>query len=283
MRITKKQKQKLTDWASKQKKCSESELLSELRSGDPKHFELKEVEYPFGKRKVYFKKSQEEYELLQGSRCLVVPQKNEKFEELVESSKEHMEKIDHVDLVRIRELDAIRHELKNILPTWKTISEIGFRTPRLLKYYLENGCEYAKGYDVLEANIIAARSLGYEADVYDLNSCKKDLDLSDIDLTVCYHVLEHISDPHKAIKKIYSGMKDSGLLHVEVPLEPGIPNIRYCHLFPFHPRDLEWMLKDAGFEMLAVSQQTHKGGPIVERWLVRKPIFSIKTDRSKHV
>ena len=156
------------------------------------------------------------------------------------------------------------------IPDFKSVAEIGFRTPRLLKYYLEREYAYAIGYDVLEANVIAAQFLGYNADVYDLNECEKDLDLKNIDLVLAYHVLEHVSDPHKAIKKISESMSPDSHFHVEIPIEPGIPNIRYCHLFPFESGDIRWMLEDAGFQVLTFSMQTHPDGPVVERYLVKK-------------
>jgi len=267
VKISKKRKDTLTKWALNQMKCAETDLIHDLRKGDDKYFDLKEVEYPFGKRKVFFQKDQEKYELLQGTRALAVPRKEDNFNNLIEASKEWMESINDHDLVRINELEHIRKEA-NWFPALTSIAEIGFRTPRLLKHYLEKGCNYAEGYDVLEANVIAAEALGYDAKVYDLNACDKDLDLKGIDLVLSYHVLEHVSDPHKAIKKIYDAMTPGAFFHVEIPIEPGVPNIRYCHLFPFHPGDIKWMLQDVGFKVLSLSNQTHEGGPYVERHLV---------------
>ena len=236
MKISKDKKDIVTGWARKQKSCTESKLLDKLRSGNEEFFELRDVVYPFGTRKVYFKKDQEKYELLQGSRCFFGP----------------------------HELEQIRAGLPE-LPRFESIAEIGFRTPRLLKYYLDRGYKRAIGFDVLEANVIAAHALGYESKVYDLNLCEGDLDLRGIDLVLSYHVLEHVSDPLRAIKAIYNSMSAGSCFHVEIPIEPGVPNIRYCHLFPFELGDLHWMLQDAGFRVRTIASNTHAGGPDVER------------------
>ena len=63
VKISKKRKNTLTKWALNQKKCAETDLIHDLRKGDDKYFELKEVEYPFGKRKVFFRKDQEKSRL----------------------------------------------------------------------------------------------------------------------------------------------------------------------------------------------------------------------------
>ena len=273
-KITNKTKKEFKEKVLNHKKCAESDLTNQLRAGDEEFFDLKEVEFPFGKRKVFYKKSQDTYELLQGTRSSAVPKENKDFDELVSLSKSFLEKIDEHDLVRIDELNNIRKALKNStgkdLGDFKSIVEIGFRTPRLLKYYLGEGFKEAWGCDVLMENVVAAQALGYNAFVYDLDECHEDLDLKESDLVVSYHVLEHVSNPHKAIKKIYQSMKKESYFHVEIPIEPGVPNIRYCHLFPFHPGDLLWMLKDAGFEPLTFSNVTHEGGPWVERILCKK-------------
>ena len=84
-------------------------------------------------------------------------------------------------------------------------------------------------------------------------------------------MLEHLSDPLKAIKKIHNSMTPGAYFHVEVPIEPGLPNIRYGHMFPFEPSDLEKMLYMAGFVTLTASNNTHKGGCSVERYFALKP------------
>ncbi len=264
MKISKDKKDIVTGWARKQKSCTESKLLDKLRSGNEEFFELRDVVYPFGTRKVYFKKDQEKYELLQGSRCFFGPQEDSDFESLVETSEAWLHNIKDSDIVRIDELEQIRAGLPE-LPRFESIAEIGFRTPRLLKYYLDRGYKRAIGFDVLEANVIAAHALGYESKVYDLNLCEGDLDLRGIDLVLSYHVLEHVSDPLRAIKAIYNSMSAGSCFHVEIPIEPGVPNIRYCHLFPFELGDLHWMLQDAGFRVRTIASNTHAGGPDVER------------------
>ena len=65
-------------------------------------------------------------------------------------------------------------------------------------------------------------------------------------------------------------MSPGTLFHVEVPIEPDGPRIRYGHLFAFHENDLIKMLELTGFHILTVSRKTHHGGPFIERCLVIK-------------
>ena len=56
------------------------------------------------------------------------------------------------------------------------------------------------------------------------------LKISESDLVVSYHMLEHLSDPTVAIKKIFKSMKNKAVFHVEVPIETGTPRIRFGHM-----------------------------------------------------
>ena len=86
-------------------------------------------------------------------------------------------------------------------------------------------------------------------------------------------MLEHISDPLKAIKKIYESMDKDSYFHVEVPIEPGLPRLQYAHMFPFHQQDLFFMLMNAGFIVIMGGDKTssHEANTSpIERYLVKK-------------
>ena len=112
--------------------------------------------------------------------------------------------------------------------------------------------------------------MGYDGREYDFNNCTEDLDLAGASLVVSYHMLEHLSDPLVAINKIYEAMDDGAFFHVEIPIEPGMPRLQFAHMFPFHQRDMAYMLQEVGFVLLTLSNKTHENGPWVERYLVRK-------------
>ena len=84
-----------------------------------------------------------------------------------------------------------------------------------------------------------------------------------------YHVVEHVSDPLKAIKKTYDSMDSGSYFHVEIPSEPGEPRIEFGHLYPFETGDIISMLEEAGFSVLNFSTNTHTGGPQIE-WCIAK-------------
>ena len=260
-------KTRLEEVANSQKEHLESGHVLKLREGDPDFFTLSKIDYGFGKRNVFIKKEQKDYELLQGARGGSVPLDGSSHEALIQAVEL---KIDEKDKIRIDEIDYVTEVLGIQFKKGAGFSELGFRTPRLLNFYKKRGMKVS-GYDVLEINILSATELGYDVQRYDFNDCDDHLQISDSDLVVSYHMLEHLSDPLKAVKKIYSSMKPGAYFHVEVPIEPGIPNIRYGHMFPFEPADLGRMLDMSGFVTLTASNNTHKGGGSVERYFALKP------------
>jgi len=251
-------------------------LVDSLRTHNSKYYELVELNFSFGTRKCFKKKNQEEYELLQGSRggsCPLEGDKNysEDIEILMQEPIEEIKEPNYRDYIRIKELENVSNSEEYPefdLSPLKSFVELGFRVPRLMKYYKEQGMT-AFGYDVLDLNIATGKYLGYDARRYDFDDCSEDLDL-DADLVVSYHMLEHVTNPLIAVKKVYESMNKGAFFHVEIPIEPGTPNIRYCHMFPFEPKDMAHMLIEAGFRVLTVSNSTHEGGQHIERYLAVK-------------
>ena len=148
--------------------------------------------------------------------------------------------------------------------------ELGFRTPSMLDYFAKTHDAKTWGYDVVPLNIEVSKKLGYDGRHYDLNDCQEELDLSGANLVSAYHVIEHVSDPLQAVKKIYESMDSGSTFHVEIPIEPGEPRIEYGHLFPFEVGDLNAMLQEAGFRVVSLTTNTHTGGPQIERCIAKK-------------
>ena len=257
-------------------------ISDKLRKGDKDYYDIVTVAYPFGARSSFKKKQQDAYEKLQSSRCgmceLPGPSTYENIDTvemdyLLKAPREHIEKLTPSDLVQSRELEEISESddvMKFRLEDINSFCELGFRVPRLLRYYEETYKMGVSGYDVLELNIIMSKHMGYEVQRYDFDDCAENLKI-DAGLVVSYHMLEHVTDPLLAIIKIYNAMNHGAFLHVEVPIEgPGRPNIRYCHMYAFEPHDLGKMLELAGFKIYTLSNKTHEGGPYVERYLAQK-------------
>lgn len=224
-------------------------------------------------RKIYYvKQKDDKYEMLQCSRGITVEESHQNQKQLENDIKENQLITDYRDKVRIDELDLIFEKLNVNSETLNSFCEIGFRIPRLLDHYVNNGYKNAIGYDVVQINVDVANNLGYKAyrqDFNDIENCDLE-ELKNSDLVVSYHMLEHISRPDLALVKIHEQMKTGAYFHVEVPIEPDGPRLRYGHLFPFHPQDMYGMLKGAGFTILTASNTTHEGGPWVERYFCRK-------------
>jgi len=243
---------------------------SGTRSKD--NFELVERKYSFGTRQCFARKENDDsvYIDLQQSRGLAIYE-DDTLENVMSQLGETME-LNSADIVRIEEIENIWNSLEaNLGKIQHTgFAELGFRVPRLIQHYSEKYGVKGWGYDVAPLSIGVTQKMGHDGRVYDFNECAESLDLEGASLVVSYHMLEHLSDPLVAIKKIYEAMDDGAFFHVEIPIEPGIPRLQFAHMFPFHPRDIAYMLQDAGFTILTLSSKTHEGGPWVERYMVRK-------------
>ena len=228
-------------------------LLSNLNKNnwkdvrDASKFILREVEYPFGKRNCYFIKNQKTFEDLQASRGIYDEEEN--IEQALASLDISLEQ---TDFEQIKELEKHLN-----ISQFDNFVELGFRCPKLLKYYQDNYGLSSFGYDVVDYSIMVAKQAGYSVEKFDLNNSNVDLDLKKNSLIVAYHVLEHVSEPLKALKNIYNNMDQKSYFHVEVPLEyeqanyQRIPQISSGHMFPFAKNDLQYMLKDVGFEIIS--------------------------------
>ena len=236
------------------------------------NFEIVERTYSFGTRTCYKRKNNDDpvYVDLQQSRGLAIYE-DDTLENVMSQLDETMT-LNSADIVRIEELENIWRSLEvNLGVIQHTgFAELGFRVPRLMKHYSEKYDVKGWGYDVAPLSIGVTQKMGFDGRVYDFNDCFEDLDLKGASLVVSYHMLEHLSDPLVAVKKVYDSMDKGAFFHVEIPVEPGMPRLQFAHMFPFHPRDMAYMLQEAGFTILTLSNQTHEGGPWVERYLVRK-------------
>lgn len=229
---------------------------SNARSQD--NYELSIMQYEFGSRNTYIPKDVVLNEELQNSRGL---QLGKPLDEFVLAVSQQIENLEQSDLVRIE-------ELRNFISRGTNFCEFGFRLPKLLNYYSNNGFENVTGYDISQFNVDIANKLNYRCEKLDLNNDEPNAQNVN-DLVVCYHVLEHTTDPVAALKRIVKTMKDGAILHIEIPIEPGIPRLRYGHLIALEENDLSKIVEIAGMKILNLSTKTHEGGPKIERIVAR--------------
>ena len=120
------------------------------------------------------------------------------------------------------------------------------------------------GYDISRMNVEVGRELGYECHVWDLND-PDGTPSGKHDVILCYHVLEHTYDPPAALERIKGAMNPGGVLHIEIPVEPGLPRLNYGHLIALEAGDLKSMLVGCGLLPVSFSTRTHTGGTHIER------------------
>lgn len=228
------------------------------------NYEVIMREYSFGTRKTLNPINLENstYSRLQQSRGLALNE-DDTTDVFLKRAIESLDKLIDSDHVRLSEISYFLTSMP------AKFAELGFRIPKLQKFFEARGAK-AIGYDISDISLLVGKSLGYDVRFYDFNSQEGFLDLSGCDLVASYHMLEHVSDPLRAIHKIYEKMDNGCIFHVEIPVEPDGPRIRYAHLFPFHDNDLGLMLREAGFQIINKSTQTHINGPQIERYVAKK-------------
>ena len=229
-----------------------------------KNFDLVVRSYGFGERNTYVPKDPRRNLMLQYSRGVV--DSSQSYEDLVATFQDEVTSLRESDLVRIRELDAVLEKCSEagVAVGSESFCEIGFRTPKLMRHYSPRFKRTA-GFDIARFNVDLAREMGYDCRPADLNDASSPLPAEEFDLLVCYHVLEHTFDPIVSLGHIASSLRPGGFLHIETPVEPGVPRLRYGHLIALEEGDLARMLDAVGLRRISFSNATHTAGPHVER------------------
>lgn len=115
------------------------------------------------------------------------------------------------------------------------------------------------GRDVNKDNINKLKKQGFNVGFGDLN---KDLEFSEnsFDAISCFHVLEHLTNPQKAISEFYRVLKKEGVLMIMVP-SFSFKNFYndYTHVRPYTSVSLFKILEHSGFSQIQI-----KKGPLLE-------------------
>ncbi len=231
----------------------------------PRYFRLEPVRYSFGVRNTYVPIDRSHNVNLQDSRGNGISdgQTLESYLGAARVASERLEESDSIRVDELREVMSHINQVQVINAARNSLAEVGFRNPRLLRHY---GGEFAKvvGYDISSMNVEVGRELGYDCHTWDLND-PEGRSQGQHDVILCYHVLEHTYDPPAALKRIRDALTPHGVLHIEIPVEPGLPRLNYGHLIALESGDLKSMLVESGFLPVSFSTRTHTGGTHVER------------------
>lgn len=269
------------------RKLKSSNNWKEVRSEEK--FELLEKQFSFGKRKVYVPKETKSNVNLQQSRGVTFDD-NETLESTLKRYLSSTENMSEANILRIQEIEKIESHIqkdnvfqnllnacqnenekaalkKAFIEKTDSFVEIGFRVPALLNFFKKINYE-TTGYDINPLSVSICKKLGWNVYTCDLNdNDNTNIKLKEGSLVVCYHVLEHVSDPLNALKNILKNSPPGIKFHFEIPIEPGVPRLNYGHMFPFEKGDLQKMLIEAGYIPVSFSNVTHPGGPEIERIL----------------
>jgi hypothetical protein len=246
---------------------------SEYRNKKSKRFEKVEKTFPVLGKKLVWQETKKGYNLnLQESRGIGIKE-DTTIESILKEINEAM------DINKVEESDAIRfNEIVQILNQIDTekdrtnMLEIGFRVPKVQSLFESFYKIKTFGIDINGFNCELFADLGYNVSFFDMNheNCLENVFNEKFDTVCCYHVLEHLKDPHEGVVKIYNSMKNKGVFHVEIPIEREHPQLEYGHLFGFMPGELGNVLKEVGFNVVYSTNKTHTGGSWIERYTAIK-------------
>ena len=236
----------------------------DVRTAD--NFSYSAIDFGFGKRNVCVPLQKENNLNLQDSRGNTI-ELNQSLSDYLQKIQSQSKRLDPADQLRILELDEFLR-VSGATMSNMSLCEIGFRNPRLLTHYT-GLAKCVKGYDISEINVRVAALMGFDCSVWDLNDMDYTVVGAPYDLVLCYHVLEHTHNPVESLRKIRGAINAGGLLHIEIPVEPGMPRIQFGHLIALERGDLQSMAMMSGFRIENVSYQTHSRGPEIERIIAR--------------
>ena len=104
----------------------------------------------------------------------------------------------------------------------KRILEIGCASGQTLAYMRERGAEYTVGIEHSPDVAALAQARGVDRIIVgDVEQLELDLESSSFDLLISGHVLEHLVDPWKALRKLRRVLKNGG------QLVGALPNVRH--------------------------------------------------------
>jgi hypothetical protein len=217
-------------------------------------YELREIylqSVGYTKKILFLKEGKKrEYEMLQCSRGLTLKENQKTIDDFIKHIEDNELVLCPYDLARVKDLE-IEVDFSKV----KSVFEMGFRVPKILKYYHDRGIKFVKGYDIVNLGVIAAKKMGFDAEQKDFND-SENLDLNDFkdaDLILSYHMLEHVSRPDLLLENLFENMKSGAYLHAEVPIEWDGPYLKHGHLFPFWPMDIFRFATAIGFEVISAT------------------------------
>lgn len=199
-----------------------------------KQYELKTIEFSFGKRKAYYPINDETREILQISRGPASNQKCDSIEQLATIAG-----------------DGDTHNCEKRLKSLLNISsiniskylEIGFRSIDSLKLS-QKYFQSVIGIDINPLSVEIAKLNSFESYCVDLVNISNVEDIKfNATIAGCYHVLEHIHKPDIAISNIIKMCENDAIIQFEIPIENDNPNLYFGHMFGFHQNDLRKMLE----------------------------------------
>lgn len=174
---------------------------------------------------------------------------------------------------------SARRRLIRRFPAGGRVLDVGSAYGRFLEVMRSAGWQ-VEGLEICQPAVTACRRRGFSVQNTTLAEAK--LPAVSFDAVTLFYVLEHVTDPMAALKKVCGALKPGGICIVRVPHTSPlvrllgrlrIPNELYdppFHLFDFSPATLKQAMETAGFREVTVEidapTRPVKIGPRIVSW-----------------
>ncbi len=169
--------------------------------------------------------------------------------------------------------------MKKIIPKKGRILEIGSGHGFFLESMEKLGYNMT-GIEISKEKRRFAKKIS-KSEILNVNLLTEDIELKKFDAIVLFHVLEHLPNPSKFLKKISSLLNLNGKIILEVPNSDDkqlISNLAYrefywqrAHLHYFNPKSLNSVIKKAGLRTKIVGVQRYSVENMINWKLTNKP------------
>ena len=159
---------------------------------------------------------------------------------------------------RRREAEGRAVQLEGLLAPGARTLDFGAGSGEFVALILEKGFD-AHGFEPGET--YATHAIARLGDRIRLTNWQAADYAADFDLVTCFHVLEHLSTPMPALKRMAGWLKPGGRLYVEVPdmvalSRKGFGGLHFAHVLGFNHDNLALAAANVGFRRMKVVEPT---------------------------
>jgi SAM-dependent methyltransferase len=187
----------------------------------------------------------------------------------------------------IQRADRLAAYLSEFINQEATVADIGGGSGSLSYAMSDRGFNV----DLFEPSLSVATFNNYRAGRVRIINSFFNPRFSKYDLIVIKQVLEHVDDPGKMLREIFSALRDGGAVYVEVPSfewicqHNSVVDFHYQHVSYFSESSVEYFTRKAGFEIEDKRSllDGHDIGYVLRKWRALSEVKALAVQPSPHM